>query len=68
MTGFGDYDAGADAYDPTTPPDPEQVARKLAALEGFDYDGDLDDAGRLRRLSVVVALLAWLTRSGHLRP
>jgi hypothetical protein len=67
VTGFGDYDPDADAYDPTAPPDPEQVARKIADFDGINWDVGLTAAARRRRIGVALDLLAWLKRSGHLR-
>ena len=67
MSGFGDYDPDADAYDPTAPPDPEQVARKIAELDYINWEISLTDAARRRRIGVALDLLAWLKRSGHLR-
>lgn len=71
MTGFGDFDP-ADAYDPS-PADPEQVARRLHRLRvghgleaGYAWE-DLTGAQRAARVAVVVALLAWLRRSGAAR-
>ena len=65
MSSFGDYEPD-DAYDPTAPPDPEQVARKLAHFQGEDWC-NLTAGARSRRIAAMVALLAWLARSGHLR-
>ena len=61
MSGFGDYE-DADAYD-VADPDPEQVARKLAALEGIDWD-DMTPQWRVFRIDRMVRLLAWLHRQG----
>lgn len=61
MTDFGDYETD-DAFD-TAPADPEQVARKLYALEGGVWD-ELDANQRAGRLAVIVLLLAWLRRQG----
>ena len=54
MTDFGDFDPD-DAFD-REPPDPEQVAVKLAALYALH--------GPLEHLAVAVALVAWLRRQG----
>jgi hypothetical protein len=62
---IGDYEPD-DAYDPTAPPDPEQVARKLAEYTGEDWE-HLTAGTRLRRLEAVRLLLEWLRRSGALR-
>ncbi len=61
---IGDFEE-ADAYD-TAPPDPEQVARKLAALEGGGWD-DLPADEQTRRRQVIGDLLAWLRRQGGIR-
>jgi hypothetical protein len=53
---IGDY-TDDDAYDPTAPADPEQVAVKLRAL----LDSGIADT------AVAIALIAWLRRQGSLR-
>lgn len=61
---IGDFEE-ADAFD-TAPPDPEQVAIKLVALDGGGWD-DLPADEKARRITVIVALLAWLRRQGGIR-
>jgi len=67
---FGDHDP-ADTFDPTARPDPEQVARRLHDLNRARSSGprwdEMTPAARLLAVAVVVDLLAWLRRSGHLR-
>jgi hypothetical protein len=68
MTDFGDFELD-DAYDPNEPADPEQVAIKLQTLR---YDRSLESRRwnqltvneQTVRIGVVIALLAWLRRSG----
>ena len=55
---IGDFEP-ADAFD-VAPPDPEQVARKFAALEGGRYEDPVDPA----RVAAFAALLAMLRREG----
>jgi hypothetical protein len=68
MTTFGDFDPD-DAFDPTQPADPEQVAIKLhelrrdRAFESQRWD-QLSANQRAPRIEIVAALLAWLRRSG----
>jgi hypothetical protein len=61
---IGDHEP-ADSFD-TAPADPEQVARRYRQYEGGTWEG-LDAETRARRIAVVVLLLAWLRREGHLR-
>ena len=65
MSEFGDHDPD-DSFDPTAPLDLEQVARKLLALEGGQWD-ELTESQRDTRIRVIRRLIAWLRRSGHLR-
>ena len=71
MNGFGD-DGPDDAYDPTTPADPEQVARRhhdlRVAREPLLHRWDDLSAGeRAAAVAVMVALLEQLRREGTLR-
>ena len=67
MTDFGDFDED-DALD-HEPADPEQVAIKIQqlrhreGLDTIDWD-DLSEAHQARAILVVIALLAWMRRSG----
>jgi hypothetical protein len=64
VSGFGDH-VPDDTFD-TAEADPEQLARKLAVLEGIDWDAMTDDWRRVR-LARMVRFVEWLTRSGHFR-
>jgi len=63
VTTFGDFDDD-DAFD-TADPDPEQVARKIAALEGLAWS-NVPDEWRAARIAAAARLLAWLRRQGGL--
>jgi hypothetical protein len=70
VTDFGDFDDD-DAYDPTQPADPEQVAIKLheyryeRSLESRLW-GQMSEGERVVRIAIVAALLAWMRRQGAL--
>lgn len=71
MTDFGDTEPD-DAFDPTGPLDPEQVARRLQELRienGLDVPDwdDLTPEQRLKTIAAIIALIAWLGRQGALR-
>jgi hypothetical protein len=64
MTGFGDWEPD-DSFD-TADVDAEQLARKLAFLEGIKWE-DMTEEWRAIRLVRMLRFVEWLTRSGHFR-
>jgi len=69
---FGDHDPD-DSFDPSEPPDPEQVARKLhevardlRRLDQQQHPGpswdELSDDYRLMAIAIAGILLGWLRR------
>lgn len=64
MSEFGDAEP-ADAFD-IEPADPVQVARKLAELDGIDFDHWTGEE-RARRIGIALALIVWLRREGSMR-
>ena len=61
---FGDWEP-ADSFD-VAAVDAEQLARKLADLEGIRWD-DMTDDWRRVRLARMQRFVDWLRRSGHFR-
>lgn len=69
MSDFGDWDPD-DSWD-NEPADPEQVAIRLHRFrqenESLPQWDQLAQADRDRAIAVIVRLLGWLRRQGHLR-
>ena len=61
---FGDWEP-ADSFD-VADVDAEQLARKLAFLEGITWE-DMSEEWRAVRLVRMLRFVEWLTRSGHFR-
>jgi len=71
VSDFGDIEP-EDSYDVETVLDPEQVARRLQELRNEHADDltawdDLTDEQKLRRIAIIVALIAWFRRQGAVR-
>lgn len=61
---IGDHEP-ADSFD-VAPPDPEQVARKLRAFEGGEWQ-PMSPGEKLYRIALMARLIEWGRREGWVR-